>query len=311
MSPTHRSYSPDTGLPTRWMRQMGGASYHRGSRSESPHREVTEERMLRRSRSPMPRDRLSSRGSRTRRSPSLTEHSLEVRNHCSLYNSSRGTGVGTNLYATSDCASQFPSRAEAVLEIKNWAEKYTEFKAPAPLEGLEAVNVEWLHAAILVCDVRSMARMRAWAAVCPITDIAVILMMALVCGVPYKLYVNEAQVDSIGVTPIFSALMQKTLEALYSPGSSETYLVYGSGGGDLYARYSSQILGLLSRPHAVAFLNLGGVCSFIAQLYNKELVTRFLEGPIVQVREYHKGKSFWLPGAGGSFVLDYEPGIGG
>ncbi|KAF8145904.1 hypothetical protein K438DRAFT_1991368 [Mycena galopus ATCC 62051] len=140
-----------------------------------------------------------------------------------------------------------------------------------------------------------MARMRAWAAVRPITDIAVVLMMALASGVPFELYVDEATVDSIGVTPIFSALMRKTLEAVYSPGYSETHLTYGSGGGELYARYSSQILGLLSRPHTVAFLYLGGVCSFIAQLYNEELVARFLEGPTVQVREYHKGKSFWLP----------------
>ncbi|KAF8208332.1 hypothetical protein K438DRAFT_1755026 [Mycena galopus ATCC 62051] len=311
MSPTHRSSSPEPGLTTRWSRQMAGTRYARQAQSESPHRGASEERRLRRSRSPISRGERINREERARRSPSLSERSLEGQGQSSRYPSLGDAGAPYGAYS-SDIPHGFRSCDEAASTIRNWAGKYVEFKALAPLEGLELVNREWFNSAILVCDIRSMARMRAWAAVCPITDIAVVLMMALACGVPFELYVDEAKVDSIGVTPMFSALMRKTLEAIYSPGYSETHLTYGSGGGELYARYSSQILGLLACPHAIAFLYLGGVCSFIAQLYNEELINRFLEGPTVQVREYHKGKSFWLPDEVGrtrwTYALDVSEG---
>jgi hypothetical protein len=88
--------------------------------------------------------------------------------------------------------------------------------------------------------------------------------------------------------------MCSTVEAIYSLGFTETFLEFGSGGAACYARYLSQILSLLSRPHAVAFIAAGGILSFLAQLYDKELVHRFLEGPSIQVTEYAKGKTCWI-----------------
>ncbi|KAJ7799846.1 hypothetical protein B0H13DRAFT_2390743 [Mycena leptocephala] len=44
----------------------------------------------------------------------------------------------------------------------------------------------------------------------------------------------------------------------------------------------------------VAFIAAGGILSFLAQLYDKELVHRFLEGPSIQVTEYAKGKTCWI-----------------
>jgi hypothetical protein len=38
----------------------------------------------------------------------------------------------------------------------------------------------------------------------------------------------------------------------------------------------------------------GGILSFIAQIYDKELVYRFLEGPSVQVTQFAKGKTCWV-----------------
>ncbi|KAJ7918333.1 hypothetical protein B0H13DRAFT_1869513 [Mycena leptocephala] len=92
----------------------------------------------------------------------------------------------------------------------------------------------------------------------------------------------------------FGSLMRSTLEAIYSLGFTETFLEFGSGGAACYARYLSMILALLSRPHAVAFIAAGGILSFLAQLYDKELVLRFLEGPSLQVTEYAKGKTCWI-----------------
>ncbi|KAF8139339.1 hypothetical protein K438DRAFT_1996075 [Mycena galopus ATCC 62051] len=294
MSLTHRLDSPEPGLTTRWSSQMAGLGRYRTSRSESPHRGVVEERNLRCPRSPSPCEGDSPRSNRPRRSPLLSEISHVDQEPSSMYEA-----VSVGSIRSGRLSTRFRSREEAVGAIREWSKHYTEFKAPAPLEGIDLINREWLEVAILVCEVPSMARMRAWAAVCPITNIAVILFMAVACGVPFELYVDEASVDSIGVTPVFTGLMRKTLELLYAPGFSETHLSYGAGGGELYTRYSSQMLGLLSRPHATAFLYKGGVLSFIAQLYNEDLITRFLEGPTVQVREFHKGKSFWQAGREG------------
>jgi hypothetical protein len=88
--------------------------------------------------------------------------------------------------------------------------------------------------------------------------------------------------------------LKSTLHATYTVGFTELFLDFGAGGATCYAQYLSQILALLSRPHAVAFIAAGGILSFVAQLYNQELVCRFLEGPSVQVTEFSKGKSFWL-----------------
>ncbi|KAJ7880500.1 hypothetical protein B0H13DRAFT_1630340 [Mycena leptocephala] len=156
-------------------------------------------------------------------------------------------------------------------------------------------NHDWLSKAVLVCeDSRTYVRMKTWAACCDAKDICDILNMAICYGAAFELYIRQTDVKKVGMPTQVTSLLQSTLHATYAVGFTEIFLDFGAGGATCYGRYLSQILALLSRPHAVAFISAGGILSFIAQLYNKELVCRFLEGPSVQVTQFSKGKSFWM-----------------
>ncbi|KAJ7827584.1 hypothetical protein B0H13DRAFT_1656833 [Mycena leptocephala] len=156
-------------------------------------------------------------------------------------------------------------------------------------------NHDWLSKAILVCeDYRTYVRMKTWAACCDAKDICDILNMAICYGAAFELCVRQTDARKVGMPTQVTSLLQSTLHATYAVGFTEIFLDFGAGGATCYGRYLSQILALLSRPHAVAFIAAGGILSFIAQLYNKELVCRFLEGPSVQVTQFSKGKSFWM-----------------
>jgi hypothetical protein len=136
--------------------------------------------------------------------------------------------------------------------------------------------------------------MKTWAACCDAKDICDILNMAICYGAAFELYIRQTDVKKVGMPTQVTSLLQSTLHATYTVGFTEIFLDFRAGGATCYGRYLSQILALLSRPHAVAFISAGGILSFIAQLYNKELVCRFLEGPSVQVTQFSKGKSFWM-----------------
>ncbi|KAJ7937016.1 hypothetical protein B0H13DRAFT_1853080 [Mycena leptocephala] len=99
----------------------------------------------------------------------------------------------------------------------------------------------------------------------------------------FELYIKQSDVRKVGMPSQVTSLIRSTLLATYTMGLTEIFLDFGAGGATCYARYLSQILALLSHPHAVAFIAAGGILSFIAQLYNKELVT-----------EFSKGKTLWV-----------------
>ncbi|KAJ7502564.1 hypothetical protein B0H11DRAFT_1671365, partial [Mycena galericulata] len=84
-------------------------------------------------------------------------------------------------------------------------------------------------------------------------------------------------------------LTKSTLTALYAQGHVDQQLKYGLGYEDLYREYIINVGNLLSRPNAIAFIAAGGLLSFIAQMYDNTLVSRFLHGPSVQVTEFQRG----------------------
>jgi hypothetical protein len=103
-----------------------------------------------------------------------------------------------------------------------------------------------------------------------------------------------ADVRKVGMPTHHSSLILATLESLYDVGFQESFLQFGTGGASCYGRYLAQILVLLSRLHAITFIAAGGILSFIAQIYDKELAHRFLEGPSIQVTQFAKGKTCWV-----------------
>ncbi|KAJ7846459.1 hypothetical protein B0H13DRAFT_2363010 [Mycena leptocephala] len=172
---------------------------------------------------------------------------------------------------------RFQSREDAVRAILDWSPLIRELQAPIVWNTDIWWNRTWLEKVMLICeDSRTRVRMKTWAACCGFQDICDMLNMVLCYGAPIALYVNF------------------TLESLYDIGFVESYLQFGSGGATCYGRYLAQILALLSCPHAIAFIAAGGILSFITQIYDKELVYRFLEGPSIQVTQFAKGKTCWV-----------------
>ncbi|KAJ7832702.1 hypothetical protein B0H13DRAFT_1914904 [Mycena leptocephala] len=167
----------------------------------------------------------------------------------------------------------FQTRDEATQAIESWSSGITELKLPVSWDNNGWWNHDWLSKAILICDIFNMA----------------------ICyGAAFELYIKQTDTRKVGMPTQVTSLLQFTLHATYTVGFTDIFLDFGAGGVTCYGRYLSQILALLNRPHAVAFIAAGGILSFIAQLYNEELVCRFLEGPSVQVTQFSKGKSFWM-----------------
>ncbi|KAJ6485490.1 hypothetical protein DFH09DRAFT_949015 [Mycena vulgaris] len=109
--------------------------------------------------------------------------------------------------------------------------------------------------------------------------------------IAFSLYIDARDARDFSnrnITP----LNRSTLVALYAAGYVDSQLRYGLGQDTLYGEYLAKIRDLLTRPHAIAFIARGGLLSFIAQVYDEELVFRFLRGPSLQVTEYQKGDSF-------------------
>ncbi|KAJ6457203.1 hypothetical protein C8R47DRAFT_995798, partial [Mycena vitilis] len=57
-------------------------------------------------------------------------------------------------------------------------------------------------------------------------------------------------------------------------------------------QYEANLNNLLGRPQAVAFIGLGGVLRYVAELYEENLVYRFAQGPSLQVTQFDKGEAY-------------------
>ncbi|KAJ7140424.1 hypothetical protein C8R46DRAFT_921270 [Mycena filopes] len=188
-------------------------------------------------------------------------------------------------------------RDEVLRDIRGFCSRFTEFQAPLSTEAPGYWNLDWTDKVILVCeDERTIPRLKAWAACCGITDKADLLRMAMAYGVPFALYVRQSDVHNLGMVELHDDLLREALKASYSVGFTETPLPHGQGGTLLYGQYINQVSALLQRPHAIAFVQAGGILSFLAQMYDTYLIHRYMEGPSFQVREFAKGRTLWVDG---------------
>ncbi|KAF8190030.1 hypothetical protein K438DRAFT_1832515 [Mycena galopus ATCC 62051] len=297
MSPTRRSGSTaDQGFTLRWVSSMAAAGYagplrRRNSRSVRP-RECRDAGRLR-ARSLDGCRRASPPRSSPHRRRSL---SSSTRSSFSL----RSTASGKS----SDCDYKpinvdqtdhalLLSRDDAVQEIKSWAisSQVSEFSTPGRGSADWYWKVRWLNATMLLCkDERALLHMKAWAACLAFTDIVEVLNFAICYGVPFQLFVKQSEVQSLGLQVDMSESEAMALDAMYSPGFVESPLDYGSGGAPLYARYLSKVHELLRRPHATGFIYLGGLPSYVAQVYDTLLVDRLRLGPSHQVTNFGRGE---------------------
>ncbi|KAJ7729519.1 hypothetical protein DFH07DRAFT_969483 [Mycena maculata] len=174
-------------------------------------------------------------------------------------------------------AALFFSREEAEGAIKSWAPVITDPTPPLPATSEWYWNLDWLNKAIIVCDDPcAILQMKTWVVVSGITDVVFLFNMAIRYGVPFKLMVKQSDVRKIDLVELhIQASWVEALQGLYAPGFTETNLDYGKGGATTYHRYRDQVDALLKCPHTTAFIAAGGILSFLAQLYDDEIVSRF------------------------------------
>lgn len=154
-------------------------------------------------------------------------------------------------------------------------------------------NREWLNNAILVCDdKRTYWRLKAYAAIFKgFTKFEELLEVAIRMALPFAVYIKRSDVRRFSTRDI-SSLDLKTLGALYTPGYVDLPLVWtGPGGGPaVYGQYEGRVGSLLKRPESIAFVPLGGVCRFVAEVYDESIVYRYAKGPSLQVSEFDEGE---------------------
>jgi hypothetical protein len=155
-------------------------------------------------------------------------------------------------------------------------------------------NQEWLANAVLVCDdERSYWRLKTYAAVFKgFSKFEELLEVAIRMALPFALFIKRSDVRKFSRQEI-SALDLNTLGALYTPGYVDQPLVWtgARGGPAVYGQYEGRVGSLLGRPEAIAFVPLGGVCRFVAEVYDENIVYRYAQGPSLQVSEFDEGEA--------------------
>ncbi|KAJ7443798.1 hypothetical protein FB451DRAFT_1413425 [Mycena latifolia] len=208
----------------------------------------------------------------------------------------------------SDYERRFRDEAEAIEALHAWAPSVVEMEPRMPALNPEDWDIAWLSDALFMCeDPRSVIRLKTLTA-CNgnIRVMEDVLELAVRFGIPFQLYIRSSQVCSFGPSRV-SPLAANTLGSVYEPGFNDLPLFHGVGGGAAtYGWYRSQLYHLLDRPHAVAFIGMGGVLSYVASLYNPELVKRFMQGPSLQLTHQNKGASIRMERSGYSefYVTD-------
>ncbi|KAJ6530384.1 hypothetical protein DFH09DRAFT_1326898 [Mycena vulgaris] len=307
MSPTRRSKrTEDLGITSQWARRMAqrgrsreSTQRRRSSRSLSPARRAYPARNRSRATRSYSAGRSRSSSRTADSSPyeefvdaeenheegQITEHEMEEESMPSLE-------------ALARYQPMLRQREVACETISDWARLVIPQEPPAmapsgrPYADEWLWVIDWMEKSYLVCsDRRSLLRMKVFAAREKDATILGIITRAIQFGIPFSLYIdarNARDFSNRNITP----LDRSTLSALYAAGYIDAQLRYGLGDVALYGEYLGKVRMILVRPHAIAFISLGGILSFIAQLYDEQLVFRFLRGPSMQVTEYQKGSSF-------------------
>ncbi|KAJ7347361.1 hypothetical protein DFH08DRAFT_960699 [Mycena albidolilacea] len=156
-------------------------------------------------------------------------------------------------------------------------------------------DLTWLKHAYLVCkDPRTATRLKTLTATLlpELERVEDVLEYALRFGMPFEIYTDLNRVGRFRDVQL-SALERKTLPAVYAYGHGDQLMRWSGGGEEQYRVYQGS-LHILGWPNAVAFLAMGGICKFVAEVYAPDLIQCFARGPSPQVAEFVAGKQRWI-----------------
>ncbi|KAJ7147067.1 hypothetical protein C8R43DRAFT_1129853 [Mycena crocata] len=302
MSPTRRSaQTEDEGISSRWAREIASSTKRRSSLSPQGRGGVKKGKKRARSVARSVTLSFDEEFDAVSKSDEAEEGEYEdaLENSPLLLSSPVHSGPSRERFdaaperngsSTASYTPRFETRAQAVEAIRAWAPTVVELDAVLPEDAGLQWSLAWLVGSILVCeDSRSYWRMKAFAA-CAQHQVVLedVLEFAMRSGMRFALYVKSSEVRKYADHDI-PAVVRNTVEAMYAPGYVDTLLTYGHGGEALYRQYVVQMNALVRRPHAVAFIGLGGIMAFVATKFDPDLPRRFARGPSIQVTEFLKG----------------------
>jgi hypothetical protein len=151
----------------------------------------------------------------------------------------------------------------------------------------QLLAIGYLH----VPDWRVQVRLRFFANCVPtIRHVHTILSIAIEHRLSFQIAIRTEDFHFFEAGPI-SHIDQRLVKTMYKSGFSEPQLSYSSPSAFINA-YLGKVADVLRRPHARAFIGLGGPFSWLAQCWaGDELVARFMEGPSIQVTRHFSGQS--------------------
>ena len=192
---------------------------------------------------------------------------------------------------------QLPNPVEAFkLALSDAVVRFTWKEKPerlALLADFDRSNSIFQHAFLCIPDWRSQIRMRYYASCRPeVSNIRQVINIAVVHRLEFALAICVSDVN-LFVPEVVSGLDRMGIKALYQPGFTEPSLSYTKGTPALFANaYLAKINDILRRPHARAFIGMGGPYSWIAERFGgPTIVKAFLEGRSVQVTRHLLGRS--------------------
>ncbi|KAF8206125.1 hypothetical protein K438DRAFT_1931422 [Mycena galopus ATCC 62051] len=162
--------------------------------------------------------------------------------------------------------SLFPHAESVVMDqIQSWSDWSLEPEPMyAPYEGLRW-NEEWLKEGKLVC----------------LCNMAELLEVAIWHGIPFAIFVK--------------------CSTIYEPGFQDITLDWSKRGVNAAAfnTYQSNVGTFLACPEAPIVVPEGGVMRYVAELFDPEILQRFIRGPSLQVLQFNKGESRLFKGPHG------------
>ncbi|KAJ7358542.1 hypothetical protein DFH08DRAFT_953669 [Mycena albidolilacea] len=175
-----------------------------------------------------------------------------------------------------------------------WASTVVEFDPKGPAYDPLSWNSDWLESAYLSSDdPRTFPRLKALAAIyrSEMNDIRVVLEYAMRFGMQFNLFVKLEDAGNFRNLQL-SPLAVNTLPALYEMGYNDPVMKWG-GNGDAaqFGQYIGSLFSLLQKPNAIAFISMGGICKYVAELFAPDLAYRFVHGPSELVSELGKGRT--------------------
>ncbi|KAJ7864251.1 hypothetical protein B0H14DRAFT_3443598 [Mycena olivaceomarginata] len=175
-----------------------------------------------------------------------------------------------------------------------WASTVVEFDPKSAAYDPLSWNSDWLDSAYLSSDdPRTFPRLKALAAIYrnEMNDIRVVLEYAMRFGMQFDLYIKLQDAGNFRNMQL-SPLAMSTLPSLYEMGYNDSVMKWG-GNGDAaqFGQYIGTLFSLLQKPNAIAFIAMGGICKYVAELFAPDLAYRFVRGPSELVSEFGKGRT--------------------